>query len=232
MKLIDTFLRGLKATGKVQKYSDGGGLYIHVTPQGSKLWRMAYQFNDKQKTLSFGAYPAVSLKDARQKREEAKEMLEFLRKSKSFGRTECDWNKGGSDYKKLNPTKKPRYSSKEPLSIEVISCYSNDKYTKIIDFVVQNKKMQEQAKKDLDLYDKSLNDAQEITTEIRQRWLDIHAKFERLDGYVRKFKNDYLPLADGNTEMAIKFLAKAFNLTTEEQDYILDKHKEEECHGE
>jgi len=74
-KLTDTFLRGLKATGKIQKHSDGGGLYIHVSSTGGKLWRMAYSFNGKQKTLSFGAYPAVSLKDARQKRQEAKEHL-------------------------------------------------------------------------------------------------------------------------------------------------------------
>ena len=70
-KLTDTFLRGLKATGQVQKKADGGGLYIRVSPTGGKLWRMAYSFDGKQKTLSFGAYPAVSLKDARQKRESA-----------------------------------------------------------------------------------------------------------------------------------------------------------------
>ncbi len=75
MKLTDTFLRGLKPTGKVQKYSDGGGLYLHVSPTGGKLWRMGYRFEGKQKTLSFGAYPAVSLKDARSRREEAKEKL-------------------------------------------------------------------------------------------------------------------------------------------------------------
>ena len=74
-KLTDTFLRSVKATGQVQKKADGGGLYIHVSPTGGKLWRMAYSFDGKQKTLSFGAYPAVSLKDARQKREEAKEQL-------------------------------------------------------------------------------------------------------------------------------------------------------------
>jgi integrase len=75
MKLTDTLLRNLKATGQVQKKSDGGGLYIHVSPTGGKLWRMAYSFDGKQKTLSFGAYPAVSLKDARQKREDAKGQL-------------------------------------------------------------------------------------------------------------------------------------------------------------
>ncbi|MCL2459656.1 MAG: tyrosine-type recombinase/integrase [Desulfobulbus sp.] len=68
-------MRGLKATGQVQKKADGGGLYIHVSPSGGRLWRMAYNFGGKQKTLSFGAYPAVSLKGARQKRDEAKEQL-------------------------------------------------------------------------------------------------------------------------------------------------------------
>lgn len=75
MKLTDTYLRALKANGKVQKYSDGGGLYLHVSPTGGKLWRMGYRFEGKQKTLSFGKYPAVSLKDARNRREEAKDLL-------------------------------------------------------------------------------------------------------------------------------------------------------------
>jgi integrase len=75
MKLTDTFLRSLKPTGKIQKLSDGGGLYLYTSPTGGKLWRMGYRFDGKQKTLSFGAYPAVSLKDARQRREEAKEQL-------------------------------------------------------------------------------------------------------------------------------------------------------------
>jgi integrase len=75
MKLTDVFLRGIKASDKVQKHSDGGGLYMYVSPSGGKLWRMGYRFDGKQKTLSFGAYPAVPLKDARQKREEAKEQL-------------------------------------------------------------------------------------------------------------------------------------------------------------
>lgn len=75
MKLTDTALRALKPTGKVQKLSDGGGLYLHVTPTGSRLWRMAYRFAGKQKLLSFGAYPTISLRDARKLREEAKEQL-------------------------------------------------------------------------------------------------------------------------------------------------------------
>lgn len=75
MKLSDAAVRNAKANGKVQKLSDGWGLYLHVTAKGSKLWRMAYRFGGKQKLLSFGAYPAVSLKDARQRRDAARELL-------------------------------------------------------------------------------------------------------------------------------------------------------------
>ena len=75
MKLTDSFLRSLKATGKAQKHSDGGSLYLYLSPTGGKLWRMAYRFDGKQNILSFGAYPAVSLEDARAKKDEAKRLL-------------------------------------------------------------------------------------------------------------------------------------------------------------
>jgi len=75
MKLTDTFLRGIKATGKAQKHPDGEGLYLFVSPTGGKLWRMDYRFDGKRKTLSIGAYPVVSLADARAKRQAAKVQL-------------------------------------------------------------------------------------------------------------------------------------------------------------
>ncbi|MDD2966975.1 MAG: Arm DNA-binding domain-containing protein [Desulfovibrionaceae bacterium] len=65
MPLSDAFIRAVKAASTAKKYADSGGLYLHVSPAGGKLWRMAYRFNGKQKTLSFGAWPAVSLKEAR-----------------------------------------------------------------------------------------------------------------------------------------------------------------------
>ena len=75
MKLSDIKVRNLKAQEKAYKLFDGEGLYIHVTPKGSKLWRMSYRFDSKQKTLSFGKYPQVSLQRAREKRLEAKRLL-------------------------------------------------------------------------------------------------------------------------------------------------------------
>ncbi|WP_314970319.1 tyrosine-type recombinase/integrase [Bilophila wadsworthia] len=75
MPLTDTHIRSLKPDVKPRKYFDGGGLFLFVPANGSKLWRMAYRFDGKSKLLSFGEYPTVSLKDARERREEAKRML-------------------------------------------------------------------------------------------------------------------------------------------------------------
>lgn len=75
MKLTDTFLRNIKRPDKDEKHSDGGGLYIHVSKAGGKLWRLTYRFDGRQKLLSLGKYPAVSLKEARARRDEAKEQL-------------------------------------------------------------------------------------------------------------------------------------------------------------
>jgi len=76
--LTDTEIKALKPKTKPYKKADSGGLNILVTPvteklpKGSKLWRYAYRFAGKQRTLSFGAYPDVSLAEARTLREDAK----------------------------------------------------------------------------------------------------------------------------------------------------------------
>jgi integrase len=73
--LTDMQIRKAKPTEKPQKLSDSGGLFLFVPPTGSKLWRQAFRFNGKQLLLSHGAYPKVSLTDARKARDEAKDKL-------------------------------------------------------------------------------------------------------------------------------------------------------------
>jgi integrase len=73
--LNDTRIRTTKPRQRPIKLSDSGGLYLLIAPHGSKLWRLAYRFGGKQKTLAIGAYPTVTLKAARDKREEAKRLL-------------------------------------------------------------------------------------------------------------------------------------------------------------
>lgn len=74
--LNDTFIKNLsRKNSKQVKFADGGGLYIHLSESGSKLWRMSYRFEGKQKMLCFGQYPAISLRQARLLRDNAKELL-------------------------------------------------------------------------------------------------------------------------------------------------------------
>lgn len=77
MRLTNTEVKNAKHNepGKKNKRFDGGGLYLHLCANGSKYWRMKYRYAGKEKLLSIGTYPAVSLKEARVKRDEAKKQL-------------------------------------------------------------------------------------------------------------------------------------------------------------
>ncbi|MFY9736735.1 MAG: integrase arm-type DNA-binding domain-containing protein, partial [Rhodoplanes sp.] len=75
MALTDTACRAAKGRQTEYKLADGGGLYLLVKPSGSRLWNQAYRFSGKQKKLSHGAYPSVSLAEARRLRDEAKNLL-------------------------------------------------------------------------------------------------------------------------------------------------------------
>ena len=69
-------IKNAKPREKPYKLADGGGLYLEVTPAGGKHWRMKYrQPNGKENKLHFGAFPAVSLADAREKRDGARQLL-------------------------------------------------------------------------------------------------------------------------------------------------------------
>lgn len=75
MPLTDTAIRNAKPAEKARKLFDGGGLYLEVAPSGGKWWRLKYRFAGKEKRLSLGVYPDVSLKDARDRRDEARKLL-------------------------------------------------------------------------------------------------------------------------------------------------------------
>lgn len=73
--LSEVSARTVKSQEKDFKLFDGGGLFLLVTRSGGKLWHLKYRFDGKEKKLSFGAYPEISLLDARQKRDEARRQL-------------------------------------------------------------------------------------------------------------------------------------------------------------
>lgn len=76
MALTDSALKALKPRAKAFKVADEKGLYVHVTPAGGKLWKL--KFRNKvgaEKKLSLGAYPEISLKEARELRDAARSNL-------------------------------------------------------------------------------------------------------------------------------------------------------------
>jgi hypothetical protein len=75
MPLSDTTCRTSKPREKPYKLSDSGGLYLQVEKNGSKLWRHAFRFDGKQKLVALGAYPIVSLAEARAGRDANKSLL-------------------------------------------------------------------------------------------------------------------------------------------------------------
>jgi integrase len=75
MALTDTFVKNVKPTRPIgEKYTDGDGMYLLVTPQG-KYWRLDYRFLGKRKTLALGVYPDTSLAKARIRRADARTLL-------------------------------------------------------------------------------------------------------------------------------------------------------------
>lgn len=75
MPLTNTAIRNAKPAKKTRRLFDGSGLYLEVAPSGGKWWRFKYRFARKEKRISLGVYPDVSLKDARERCIEARKLL-------------------------------------------------------------------------------------------------------------------------------------------------------------
>jgi integrase len=75
MALTDTAIRNAKPKDKAYKVTDSQGLYLLVNPGGSKLWRVKYRINGTERKLSLGAYPEITLAEARTARDSARKQL-------------------------------------------------------------------------------------------------------------------------------------------------------------
>jgi integrase len=75
MALTDTEIKKSKTREKAYSMGDGGGLYLWVTPAGGRLWRWSYRFKGKEKLMSLGKYPDVSLAQARERHSEARKLF-------------------------------------------------------------------------------------------------------------------------------------------------------------
>lgn len=75
MGLTAVAIKAAKGRDKPYKLTDGDGLFLYVTPNGGRYWRMNYRHLGKQKTLAFGVYPDTGLADAREQRDAARKLL-------------------------------------------------------------------------------------------------------------------------------------------------------------
>ncbi len=75
MALTDMAIRNAKPRAKPYKMGDSGGLFLLIQPSGSKLWRLKYRIAGREKKLGLGTYPAISLSEARGKRDAARSVL-------------------------------------------------------------------------------------------------------------------------------------------------------------
>lgn len=157
--------------------------------------------------------------------EEATKVAETLKNAKSLRKVDYDWNKLGSDYKYLKKSEQYKFNGNSDFDIISGWAYSNELYAKISSFAVQNKVMKEQAEKDEKEYEKRLSESAELIQEITGRVREVRNKYDRLETLSRKFAVDYYPLSDNDEDMAMKFMAKAYNLNDEEQSFIRSDYK-------
>jgi integrase len=73
--LTELFIRNVKAPERPRKFFDAGGLFLLLMPNGARWWRLKYRIDGREKLLSLGVYPEVSLKAARAKRDEARKLI-------------------------------------------------------------------------------------------------------------------------------------------------------------
>ncbi len=75
MSLSHTTVKNAKPEAKSRKLFDERGLFLLVNPNGSKWWRFKYRFDNKEKLMSLGVYPDVSLRDALDRRDDARKLI-------------------------------------------------------------------------------------------------------------------------------------------------------------
>jgi integrase len=91
--LTDAEIKKAKLSPKQITLFDGGGLFLLISPSGGKLWRFKYRYAGKERLMSFGSYPELSLADARQARADARKLiaqnidpLEFRKSNKALNK--------------------------------------------------------------------------------------------------------------------------------------------------
>lgn len=86
MPLTASAIRNAKPGASARRLFDSLGLYLEIAPSGGRWWRLKYRHGGKEKRLSLGVYPAVSLAEARERRDDARRLLVGMRSRTPRGR--------------------------------------------------------------------------------------------------------------------------------------------------
>jgi len=156
--------------------------------------------------------------------EELNSVILAIKNSETKKKANYDWNKADNTKKFIQTELKSGYSSQWHTTTSQ-RVYSPELYNQMIDMISQNKKLKEQYEKEQKTYETAINDAKWIENEINDKVSEVRSKFWKLEEYCRKFKFDYLPLADQNHDVAMKFMDKAYSLTDEQKEYILTNYQ-------
>lgn len=158
-------------------------------------------------------------------RDEAEQFLSLVLRCKSIGFIDYDYQKTDSStrYFKMQLGKSKSYFDENQLSVQTKYVYAYDTYCEIAETVRKNKKMTEQLKADQEQYDNHVSKMSEITQEITDRVVEVRMKYERLDDLATRFAKDYLPISENNHDIALNFLCRAYTITDDEKQYIIEK---------
>jgi hypothetical protein len=153
---------------------------------------------------------------------DAETVADTLRKIKMH-RLRTDYNSG--DYIKYKEeVDKPAYDW-DFFDIRVIDSYSPELYKEVKKLIKYNKELEKNYKNEFEKYQEEIRKRQIIENSILDKISEVKEKYDKLDNYASIFYNEYLPLAENNKDLAMKFMKKAYNLTKDEEEYIFKNDK-------
>ena len=158
--------------------------------------------------------------------EELQGLIEYLSKCKTICSIDSNYDfPEGYKYFMKSKLGNASYSSDAPDTISPITVYTHKEYSDIKDKLNENSKNKKEFESKLKEYDDAINDAKWVRDEIMDRINEVVSKYDKLNTFIYRFNNEYLPLADNNEEIAMNFLNKAYLLTKEQQEYVLANYK-------
>lgn len=151
----------------------------------------------------------------------------LLQKITKKYKLDYNYSKTGSDKKYASSDiEKGLYSGETLYDIKSNKVYSVDLYNEVADIIKNNDILNKEYEKALKEYNTSIDESKWIESEIKDKIYEIKKKYQQLEDYCYSFRRDYFPLADNDESIAMKFMNKAYSLTEEQQEYILNNYGE------